>query len=257
MTTALVMPLHDPQGILFPHLFVILDRLKALFDRAFVSVPPATRSRYPQWVDTLLADNFFDLLLPPVALPAGDEFVALYRHAATTAPPGMILQLCFLDRVAFALQSRHQLAFQADMQALTAVQTPLIFQRSAAAWRTHPRNYRQLEQILTTTGQLLFGKSLDFAWCHVAVQAGTLQAILPQIQRHDLAVCAELVLLLRETMQTRAVDWLAWEDPLILGRPARQLKREREQSAAEARKRLAYVLPMLQALQAAAARDDK
>jgi hypothetical protein len=31
MMTALVMPLHDPQGIMFPHLFVILDSLKALF----------------------------------------------------------------------------------------------------------------------------------------------------------------------------------------------------------------------------------
>jgi hypothetical protein len=220
-------------------------------DCAFVSVPPATRSKYPQWVNTLLADNFFDVLLPPVTLPAGDEFVALYRHAAAEAPAEMILHLCFLDRIAFTLQSRHQPAFQSDMQVLTADQTPLIYLRSAAAWRTHPRNYRQLEQILTTTGHLLFGKSLDFAWCHIAVQAGQLQAILPQIQRHDLAVCAELVLLLRDTMQTRVVDWLAWEDPFVLGRPARQLKREREQSVAEVHKRLSYILPMLQVLQEA------
>jgi hypothetical protein len=80
------------------------------------------------------------------------------------------------------------------------------------------------------------------------VSAGQLQAILPQVQRHDLAVCAELVLLLKETIQTREVDWLAWEDPFILNRDPDQLKREREQSPAETQKRLAYVLPMIEAI---------
>lgn len=60
---------------------------------------------------------------------------------------------------------------------------------------------------------------------------------------------AELVLNLKDKIQTQAVEWLAWEDPFIYGRDAQQLKQEREQSIAETRKRLAYVIPMLQLLE--------
>lgn len=80
------------------------------------------------------------------------------------------------------------------------------------------------------------------------VSAGQLRAILPQVRCHDLAVCAELVLLLKATIQIREVDWLAWEDPFILNRDPDQLKQEREQSPAETQKRLNYVLPMIEAI---------
>ena len=53
-------------------------------------------------------------------------------------------------------------------------------------------------------------------------------------------------------IRTKDVDWLAWEDPFLTGRDACQLKREREESLQETRKRLAYVIPMLQILDAAA-----
>jgi hypothetical protein len=44
------------------------------------------------------------------------------------------------------------------------------------------------------------------------------------------------------------VDWLGWEDPLVLSRDPQELKRERESDPAEAGKRLAYVLPMVDAM---------
>jgi len=44
------------------------------------------------------------------------------------------------------------------------------------------------------------------------------------------------------------VDWLAWEDPMILSRDAAELKRERENSLDETQKRLSYVLPMIETL---------
>jgi len=44
------------------------------------------------------------------------------------------------------------------------------------------------------------------------------------------------------------VDWLAWEDPLILSRDANEYKLERENSLAETNKRLNYVLPMIETL---------
>ena len=44
------------------------------------------------------------------------------------------------------------------------------------------------------------------------------------------------------------MDWLAWEDPFILSRDATELKRERENSLDETKKRLNYVLPMINTL---------
>lgn len=59
---------------------------------------------------------------------------------------------------------------------------------------------------------------------------------------------AEIVLMLRDNIQTKDVDWLAWEDPFLYSCNPQQLKKEREQSIRETRKRLAYVIPMLQLL---------
>jgi hypothetical protein len=101
-------------------------------------------------------------------------------------------------------------------------------------------------------GEWLFGKSLDFAWCHLALQAHQLQKVIPCITRRDLAMLGEFVLALRDQIKTKDVDWLAWEDPFVYGCDSQQLKSEREQSATETCKRLTYVIPMLQLLYAAA-----
>lgn len=248
MRPVLVTPMHDPHGLYFPHLFAITPDLKALFARAFVAVTPVTRANCGAWVDQLVADDFFDVLEHQTSLSVGDDLLLLYARAAAACPSETVLHLCFIDRVAFALQNgcRHQ--FMADLQTLQPTDTPLIFHRSAVAWQTHPSNYRQLEQMVTQVGEMLLQKSLDFAWCHLALQARHLQAILPHSKRHDFSICAEFVLLLRETIQTREVDWLAWEDPFLYRRDPEELRREREQSIAEVQKRLAYVLPMLQVL---------
>jgi hypothetical protein len=126
--------------------------------------------------------------------------------------------------------------------------TPLIFERSSVAWQTHPRNYVELEQMMTRVGEMLFKKRLDFAWCHLAVRAGQLQAILPAVSKQDLSMMAEIVLALKDNIEVKAVDWLAWEDPFIHACDPRLLKEEREQSQQETRKRLGYVIPTLQLL---------
>lgn len=245
---ALVMPMHDPDGLLFPHLLALVPQLRELCGRVIISITPLTRVQQPHWVERVMADHFFGVCEFTKSLPVGDEFVQLYAHAAMISAPNTLLHLCFIDRVAFALQSPCRAQFLADMQRLQPADVPLIFQRSAAAWATHPRNYQAIEAMFTVVAEGYFQQSLDFAWCHLVVPAGQLQAILPQVQRHDLAVCAEIVLLLKETIQTRAVDWLAWEDPFILNRDPNQLKLEREQSPAETQKRLNYVLPMIEAI---------
>ena len=136
----------------------------------------------------------------------------------------------------------------ADVEEVVEADVPLLFHRSEKAWRTHPRNYRAVEQIATRVGELLLGRSLDLTWCHLVVQARQLAQVLPRVGRPDLSMLAEIVLGLGERVSTRDVDWLAWEDPFISGREADGLRREREGSVRETRKRLSYVIPTLQVL---------
>ena len=50
---------------------------------------------------------------------------------------------------------------------------------------------------------------------------------MPFIKNRDLSIVAEVVLLLRDEIQARDVDWLAWEDPYIYARNPAELKAER------------------------------
>ncbi len=248
MQPAIVMPMHDPAGIMFPHLKAVTLQLKSVFAQAFVSVTSITQETQPSSMAWLRQDGFFQALYHQSDVSMGRDFLALYAQAAAACVPDQILHLCFIDRVAFALQSDYREEFLVDIQAVKPSDTPLIFQRSQAAWDTHPSNYREFEAILTHVGRILFKKDLDFAWCHLAIQARQLAAILPYLKNTDLSLVAEIAVRLRNQAQTQDVDWLAWEDPFILSRDARELKAERERSDAENRKRLAYVIPMLQVL---------
>lgn len=248
MKPVAIIPMNDPNGLLFPHLKAITPALKELFGCVFVSVPPTTRKALPKYIEWLDGDDFYDVTYHNQGVSIGDDFVTLYAHAASVSAPKQILHLCFIDRVAFALQSEHQGAFVTDIQDVRREQMPLIFRRSAKAWQTHPTNYYELEHMVTRVGEMLFEKSLDFAWCHIAIQANQLQKVIAQIQRRDMSFFAEMVLAMIDTVKTREVDWLSWEDPFILSKADQKLKVERETSIEETHKRLAYVIPMLQLL---------
>ncbi|MCB0110806.1 MAG: hypothetical protein KDE53_33030, partial [Caldilineaceae bacterium] len=64
--------------------------------------------------------------------------------------------------------------------------------------------------------------------------------LLPHIHCRDFGLLPELLLLLRDQLQTQEVDWLAWEDPFILQRDAAALRAERDSDPAETRKRLLW-----------------
>ena len=248
MRPILVMPMHDPAGVHFAHLLKIMPQLGHLFAQAYVGVTAVTAQAQPQWIDWLRGQAFFRILQHPAGLAVGHQFRELYTAAATTYAPERLLHLCFIDRVAFALEGEYARPFVGDIGAVQPEDTPLIFQRSARAWATHPGNYRALEGMITTVGELLFGRALDFAWCHFVVQAGQLREIMPQTDHRDLSLLAEMVVRAGNAVHTKDVDWLAWEDPFIEGRDADELRQERESSRQELRKRLAYVLPSLQLL---------
>lgn len=245
---AIVLPFHDTDGLMFSHLESIRPQLKMLFERAFISISPLTVQTQTERISQLQEDKFFVLNFnQPDTLP-GDHFLAAYQNAATACPPTQILHLCTVDRVIFALQSNYKDQFIADLRTANSGAGPLLFQRSATAWKTHPQNYREIEGIATKIGELLFGKSLDFVWCHLVIRAQQLKGILPQIKNHDLSILAEIVLMLKDKLTIKDADWLSWEDPFIFGRDPDRLKQKREKDHRENRKRLAYLMPVMQLL---------
>lgn len=248
MKPVIVLPLHDPQGWVVPHLGTLADHLDGPFERGFLSVTEPTWQAHALALEALQARPFFSARVAPAGLGAGEHFTRLYAWAAGASHIDQPLHLCFPDRVAFALQPAHRAAFLADVLGLGSADLPLIFQRSARAWHTHPPTYRRLEEAVTAAGQARFGRSLDFAWCHLALRAGDLRDLIPTLTQPDISMVAQLVLGLADRVRTRSVDWLAWEDPFIFQRDARDLRREREHNPAETAKRLSYVIPMLQML---------
>ena len=248
MKPALAIPFVDPDGSIFPHLQAILPDLKWHFDRAFLTIPKNTQEGQPENIRLLEQDDFFRLFPIHSEIRIGDHFAYLYQKAALAAHPEQVLHLCFLDRLSYALRTGYREQFLADVDSLHEAHLPLIFHRSESAWATHPKNYFELEIFVTDIGQTLFGKKLDYGWCHFVIHAKQLSQIVPLCKRHDLSMVAEMILLVQEDVKTREVDWLAWEDPFILGRDADELKRERENSLMETRKRLSYVLPMVELL---------
>jgi hypothetical protein len=247
MRPALAFPFSDPNGRMFAHLQAILPDLKGHFERAYIC-PPLATWQHVDHIRQLQADRFFTIFPVDRDMQIGEHFAYLYRRAADAAPPNQILHLCFVDRLAFALEGTYRATFLSDVDTLSANDLPLIFQRSKSAWESHPQNYRELEGMVTKVGHYLFRSELDYAWCHIAVHAAQLRQVMPLVRNPDLSLVAEMIFYLQDKIQTREVDWLAWEDPFILSRDSTELKLERENSPDETKKRLRYVLTMIDTL---------
>ena len=205
MKPALAFPFNDPDGTMFHHMQAILLDLKTHFEQAYLCPPFSTR-QHIEHLQQLQTDRLFKIFPIDREREIGKHFHFLYQHAAEAAPPAQIIHLCYLDRLAFALESEYRQAFLADMDSLTASDVPIIFQRSEFAWATHPQNYRELEGIVTILGNNLFDRQLDFAWCHIAATAGQLRKIMPFVKNPDLSMVAEMIFYLREEIKTREVD---------------------------------------------------
>jgi hypothetical protein len=234
--------------VLLGQLAAITPTLRQLFARAFLSISPATEQFHSAQLRQLHHDPFFVINSnAPNTLP-GDHYLAGYKSAVEHSHPNQLLHLCDIDKLAAILQSHYRDQFLADIAATDEAPTPLLFQRSPRAWASYPRPYREIEQIAITLGQYLFQRYLDFAWSYLVIRAARLHAIIPHIQQRTFGILAEIVLSLHEQLHTQEVDWLFWEDPFIEARDADELRREREASLQETRKRLKANAPIIRLL---------
>jgi len=247
MRPALSLPFNDPDGNMFHHLQLILPDLKEHFEHAYICPSLATR-QHADHMRQLQDDDFFVIFPTERELDVGERFSYLYQRTAETAHPDQIVHLCYLDRLAFALESEYRNRFLADVDSLTLEDMPVVFQRSQKAWETHPQNYRALEGLVTIVAHNLFGSDLDYCWCHFAATARQLREVMPLVKNPDISMVAEILYYMRDEVKTRDVDWLAWEDPIVFSRDPMELKTERENSLAETTKRLNYIAPMIETL---------
>lgn len=232
---------------MFPHLRAILPDLKEHFGRVYICPPLDTRKNQAV-MEQFAADGFFTIIPIDRQLRIGEHFKHLYLNAALLADPDEVIHLAYVDRLAFALETPHRGQFLADVDSLTPADLPMIFHRSPLAWSTHPQNYARLEGFVTQIGQNLFGKTLDYGWCHLVLRAEELREIMPEVTHPGLSMVAEMILHLQQHIKKREVDWLSWEDPFHANRDSAELKAEREASVDEYEKRLSYCLPMVDAL---------
>jgi hypothetical protein len=245
---ALVLPFHDPSGVLLAQLATITPTLRQIFSRAFLSISPATEQIHTQQIQHLRRDPFFVINTnAPDTLP-GDHYLAAYSSAIPHSHADQPLHLCDIDKLAAILQSHYRDQFLTDIAATGEAPMPILFQRSPRAWASFPQPYREIEQIAITLGQHLFQRYLDFAWSYLVIRAAQLHAIIPQIQQHMFGILAEIVLLLHDHLRTQEVDWLFWEDPFIEGRDPDELRSEREASLQETQKRLKGNAPIIRLL---------
>lgn len=248
MKPTVAFPFHDKDGLLFSHLQKITPDLKNIFEKVFISITPSTLERQKGSVEKLSKDTFFELIYNPPGTQVGDHFLAGFKTASEKSNQNQLIHLCTVDRLAYILETEHKEEFLSDISWAEKQNRPVLFQRSAKAWLTHPQNYYALESASTRVGEILFGKTLDFAWCHLVIKAEELKQILPKFQMHDLTIFTEAVLFLRDELLTKKVDWLAWEDPFIFNEDPKKYKEERENGPEENGKRLSYVIPTIKLL---------
>lgn len=248
MLPTAVFPLHCKDGLLLDHLEKILPDLKIIFNKIIISVTPLTLELQKGRVEKLAKDTFLATVYNSPRTQVGDHFLSGLNKATEVSRKNDLLHLCTLDRLSFALETGYRDQFVKDILWAENQRSPVLFQRSKKAWATHPKNYFAIESAATRMGEILFGKTLDFTWCHLAIRSEELKEILPAIKAHDFTFMSKIVLELKDKLTTKDVDWLSWEDPYILGKDFKTYKQERENSAEENEKRLNYIIPTVKTL---------
>ena len=243
MPPIIAFPLHDKNGRIISLLEKAIPDLKLLFSKCVIGFSPATFELHQDYIEKLGKDSFFEIVLNPKDSQIGDHFTSVYRRGAEFAVDREIVHLTAADRLLFALLGEYREKFIVDIKESINYKNPVLYTRSQKAWESHPLKYYAAESALTKVGEILFKKTLDFAWCHFAVPASDLVKIMPTVKQKNLTILLEMILPLKNKIQTKDVDWLSWEDPFILNIDSEELKNKVEKE--DVSKRLSYVIPML------------
>lgn len=239
----LTFPYYDPDGQYNRSFQRQLAVLQSAFDAVCVSVVSPTGGDNADFVRYLKAQGcaVFD---NPAGATIGDQSREALRLALEHTDQPIFFG--FLDRILFALETEWRRLFLQDIKVYCTAEF-LVFERSQAAWNTHPSNYREIEHMVSRMFELLCGRSIELMPCALLMSHDAASVIASQSTSPHHEVWAEWALLAMKNgipITTRKVDWLAWEHPYWAGINPGELKHDRESSPDEVIKRIKMNVPV-------------
>jgi hypothetical protein len=242
----LAFPYYDPTGKYNESFQRQLPTLKSAFNSICLSVVPPTAKdnadfvRYLEEQGCLMFHNAANLLY-------GIHSREALRLALEHARPHESIFFGFEHRLLFALDTQWQDSFLRDIRTLQSNEC-VLFERSRAAWETHPTNFREIEQMVSRMCEFMCGQFIDLMPCAFIFSYSTASVILSQSISASTEVWGEWVLLAIKNkipITRQKVDWLAWKDPYWEHVEPEKLKRMRESSQEETIKRIKMNVPTM------------
>ena len=208
----LAFPYHDPRGVYNKIFEKNLGLLKSIFTKMYISATPATTEENGNFLNLLEMEGCL-IFRNKKDSNIGEHFRnALFDYNNYRDIP---VYYGFIDRILFALESNHKEFFIQDITTKFDHDL-LIFGRSNRAWRTHPKEYYSIENIVSDIGEIFTGKRFDWIWCGCKFNQSVAEAILKKSKSSDFSILAEFILITdkeNRSIKQKDVDWLEWEDP--------------------------------------------
>ena len=241
----LTFPYHDPDGRYNQTFQRQLANLKSEFDAICVSAVAPTLENNAVFVQYLVDQGCVVFNNAPNT-PIGDHSREALRLALSHRQAQRPIFFGFLDRILYAMETNWRTSFVQDLNAYRASDF-VVFERSAAAWNTHPSNYREIEGMVSRMFQLLCGRFIELMPCALILNSSMAEAVLSQSTSPSYEVWAEWILLAIKSgipVTTSQVDWLEYQHPYWERIEPDLRKQERETSGEETLKRIRMNMPV-------------
>lgn len=239
-------PYHDPEGTYNEVFRRQMAHLKAAFDSICVSISPLTVERNADFVAYLEAQGCHLFRNPPGSR-LGDHLRQALHLAVDQAQDRRPIFYGFIDRILFTFDTGWRERVLQDLRQCQS-RACVIFERTPFAWDTHPTNYREIEQMVSRSGEWLYGAFIEWTLCGLLLSPATASSVIAQSTSPTMEVLGEWLLLAIKndvTIATKKVDWALWEDPYWEQVDAEVLKQQRERSSEETIKRLKMNAPFM------------
>lgn len=209
----LVFPYHDPEGKYEKIFLKNIETLKQIFGGICISSTYPTIRERDSFLQELEENGFF-VYRNIENSSLGDH----HRNALKLADEkfsGHEVYFGYLDRILFALETKIIDVFIGDISKQYS-EDLVIFSRSDAAWKSHPKDYWDLENLVAIAGKVFFDLEVDWTWCGALIKSDLVNLILEKSKSQDMSILAEIILIglaNNKSIRNTSVDWLEWEDP--------------------------------------------
>ncbi len=243
----LAFPYHDPDGKYNDLFKKTLPELKQIFSKIYISATPMTISKNKAFV-SILEKSGCIVYKNNKNANIGDHYRNALRIASNSKNCNKIF-FGFIDRILFILNTGLKNQFIKDITKDSGNLT--LYERTEKAWKTYPKNYKKIEQMVNKLGKILFGREIELATCGFIISSDLAKNVLNKSVSNYYDICTEWILLAHLysiKIKTKKVDWLAWEDPFIEDVNSDKLKILWENDQEKNKKRIEMNTPFINIL---------